>query len=94
MRTFFVSFFILVAAKLSAQAIERKIIIENGNYFFTTIDDNNQLATLNTGKATDAIGDSKKLAMPAGRNYDDPVVPFSWDIEETSVFAISFLLHP
>ena len=94
MRTFFVSFFILVAAKLSAQAIERKIIIENGNYFFSTIDDSNQLATLNTGKVNDAIADSKKLAMPAGRNYDDPIVPFSWDIEDTCVFAISFLLHP
>jgi len=94
MRTIFVSFFIFVAANLFAQEIERKIIIENGNYFFSTIDDNNQLATLNTGKVNEAIADSKKLAMPAGRNYDDPIVPFSWDIEDTSVFAISFLLHP
>ena len=76
------------------QAIERKIIIENGNYFYTTIDDNNQLATLNTGKASEAINGSKKLAMPAGRNYDDPIIPFAWDVDDTSVYAVSFLLHP
>ncbi|MBL0327943.1 MAG: hypothetical protein IPP64_00650 [Bacteroidetes bacterium] len=32
--------------------------------------------------------------MPVGRNYDDPIVPFAWDIVDTSVYAVSFLLHP
>lgn len=94
MRALFVSYFILLTIGLPAQIIERKIIIEKGNYFFTTIDDNNQLATLNTGKVKDAIRESKKLAMPAGRNYDNPIIPFAWDIVDTSVYAVSFLLHP
>ena len=94
MRALFVSYFILLTIGLPAQIIERKIIIEKGNYFFTTIDDNNQLATLNTGKVNDAIRESKKLAMPAGRNYDNPIIPFAWDIVDTSVYAVSFLLHP
>lgn len=93
-KTFFVSFFIFLTSALLAQSIERKIILQNGNYFFTTIDDNNQLATLHTGKDTAAIKNAKKLAMPVGRNYDDPIVPFAWDIVDTSVYAVSFLLHP
>ena len=93
-KTFFVSFFILFSSVVFAQSIERKIIIQNGNYFFTTIDENNQLATLHTGKYTDSIKAAKKLAMPVGRNFDDPIIPFSWDVVDTNIYAISFLLHP
>lgn len=93
-KTFFVSFFIVLSTALFSQAIERKIIIQNGNYYFTTIDENNQLATLNTGKYTDAMKDAKKLAMPVGRNFDDPINPFAWDVLDTNVYAVSFLLHP
>lgn len=93
-KTFFVSFFILVSSVVFAQSIERKIIIQNGNYYFTTIDELTQLATLHTGKYTDSLKASKKLAMPAGRNFDDPIIPFAWDIVDTNIYAISFLLHP
>ena len=93
-KTFFVSFFILVSSVVFAQSIERKIIIQNGNYYFTTIDELTQLATLHTGKDTSKIKNAKKLAMPAGRNFDDPIIPFCWDVVDTSVYAISFLLHP
>ncbi len=93
-RTFFVSFFIFCTTLLVGQSVERKIIIQNGTYFFTTIDENNQLATLHTGKYSEALKDAKKLAMPVGRNSDDPIIPFSWDIVDSSVYAVSFLLHP
>ena len=93
-KAFFVSFFIVLSTALFSQAVERKIIVQNGNYFFTTIDDNNQLATLNTGNYSSEIKDAKKLAMPVGRNYEDPINPFSWDVAGDNVYAISFLLHP
>ncbi len=93
-KTFFVSFFILFSVAVFSQSIERKIIIQNGNYFFTTIDENHQLATLHTGKYTDSIRSAKKLAMPVGRNFDDPIIPFSWDVVDTNLYAVSFLLHP
>lgn len=92
-KTFFVSFFILVSIVVCGQSVERKIIIQNGNYYFTTIDELTQLATLHTGKDTSKIKNAKKLAMPAGRNFDDPIIPFSWDVVDSSVYAISFLLH-
>ncbi|CAN5516245.1 hypothetical protein BH10BAC1_BH10BAC1_17690 [soil metagenome] len=93
-KTFFVSFFILFSCCLFSQAMERKIIIQNGNYFFTTIDEDNQLATLNTGKDTSSLKKAKRLIMPVGRNFDDPIIPFSWDVAGENVYAISFLLHP
>ena len=51
-------------------------ITESGNYYFTTIDELTQLATLHTGKDTSKIKSAKKLAMPVGRNFDDPIIPF------------------
>lgn len=93
-KSFFVSLFVALTFALFSQTIERKIIIQNGNYFFTTIDDNTQLATLNTGKYSDEIKDAKKLAMPVGRNYDDPINPFCWDVSGKNIFAINFLVHP
>ena len=93
MKTLFVSFLIVLGSTLFAQNIERKIIIVNGNFYFTTIDAEFQIGTLNTGKASEAIKTAKKLALPAGRNYSEPVNPFSWDIVDTSVYAINFLMH-
>lgn len=76
------------------QNIERKIIIENGNYFYTTIDEEFQIATLHTGKSTESLSEAKRFAMPAGRNYDAPINPFSWDLSNGFIYAINFLAHP
>ena len=77
-----------------AQSIERKIIIQNGKYYYTTIDPEFQMATLHTGNYADPLKTEIKLALPAGRNYNDPVVPFAWDLFNTSFYAINFLNHP
>ncbi|MBA3971905.1 MAG: hypothetical protein H0X46_07135, partial [Bacteroidetes bacterium] len=90
----FVSLLIILSGVLLSQNIERKIVIQNGNYFFTTIDDENQLATLWTGKDSSAIKTAKKLAIPAGRNYNDPINPFSWDVSGKNLYAVSFFMHP
>lgn len=92
-KTFFVSFFIILSTALFSQTIERKIIVQNGNYYFTTIDDNIQLATLYTGIYSSEIKDAKKLALPFGRNYDDPINPFCWDVSGKKLFAVNFLVH-
>ena len=62
------------------QKIERKIIIKNNNFYYTTIDEEFQIATLHIGKTTDSLNAAKHYALPAGRNYDEPVNPFSWDV--------------
>lgn len=94
MRTFFVLLFLVFSTVLFSQDIERKIIIENGNFYFTAIDNETQVATLFTGKDSSSVKTAKKLALPAGRNFTDPINPFAWDITDKEVYAVNFLMHP
>ncbi len=77
-----------------SQPIERKIIIQNNSFFYSTIDEEFQLATLHTGKYTDPLKKEKIVAVPAGRNYSEPLNPFSWDLKDSNMYAINFLKHP
>jgi hypothetical protein len=77
-----------------ASQIERKVIIENNSFFYSTIDEETQIGTLHTDSISKSLKKAKKLALPAGRNYRQPVNPFSWDIKDSLMYAISFLDHP
>lgn len=79
---------------LKAQNMERKIIIEGGKYYYTTIHEEFQVGTLYSGNYDSPIKEGQKWALPAGRNYSEPVNPFCWDISGSFVYAISFLMHP
>ncbi|HLP12413.1 MAG TPA: hypothetical protein VK177_10815 [Flavobacteriales bacterium] len=79
---------------VNGQNIERKIIIENGTYYYTTIDENYQVATMHTGNVNSPLKEETALAMPAGRNYNDPIIPFSWDLQNNQVYAVNFLVNP
>ncbi|MEO5569674.1 MAG: hypothetical protein ABIT08_11695 [Bacteroidia bacterium] len=92
------SFIIVLLLSLTrsadAQNIERKIIISNNNFYYTTIDEQFQIGTLHTGMISEALETAKQLALPAGRNYNEPVNPFSWDISGDNFYCINFLDHP
>jgi hypothetical protein len=77
-----------------SQTVERKIIIQNNLFFYTTIDAEFQIATLHTDSLSRSLNSARKLALPAGRNYTQPVNPFSWDLRDSLMFAINFLNHP
>jgi hypothetical protein len=87
-------FFSYLVFTINAQSIERKMVISGGVFFYTTIDEEFQMATLHKGKFSATLKSEKKLALPAGRNYNHPVVPFSWDVLKTNFYGISFLTHP
>lgn len=91
---FSISLFFIISQTLFAQNIERKIIIENNKYYYTTIDEECQLATLHVGNCDESLNEGKRFLLPAGRNYDAPVIPFSWDLSNGSIYAINFLNHP
>ncbi len=85
----------LVFTTLSfSQNIERKILIQKQSFFYTTIDSENQLGTLHTDSVSKSLKNAKKLALPAGRNYREPINPFSWDLKDSCMYAVSFLDHP
>lgn len=77
-----------------AQTIERKIIVENNSFFYTTIHEEFQVGTLCTGSISESLNKAKKLALPAGRNYNEPLNPFSWDLKDSEMVAVNFLNHP
>jgi hypothetical protein len=85
---------LIYSSVVISQTIERKIIIEGNLYFYTTIDEETQIGTLHTDSISRSFKKAKKLALPAGRNYRQPVNPFSWDIKDSLMYAISFLDHP
>lgn len=77
-----------------AQNVERKIIIQNGSYYYTTIDPEFQIATLHTGSISEPLNKARHYLLPAGRSLNEPVNPFSWDIVGSTLYAINFLDHP
>jgi hypothetical protein len=94
MKQLFILLFVGLIVRTNAQNIERKIIIKNDQFYYTTIDKEFQIATLNTGKISETMETSKHLALPAGRNYNEPINPFCWDLSDSIVYAINFLNHP
>ncbi|HRG38697.1 MAG TPA: hypothetical protein PK289_09210 [Bacteroidia bacterium] len=77
-----------------SQNIERKIIVQNNSFFYTTVDQEVQIGTLHTGDYTQALKTAKKLAIPAGRNFNKSFNPLSWDISDNLMVAVNFLNHP
>lgn len=77
-----------------SQNIERKIVVQNNSFFYTTIHEEFQIGTLHIGTLLQPLKDAKKLALPAGRNYNRPVNPFSWDITDSLMYAVNNLNHP
>jgi hypothetical protein len=71
--------------------VERKIIIDKGICYYTTIDPEFQIATLYAFDFQKSIKSARKLVLPAGRNSNVPVIPFCWDIAGTDILAINFM---
>jgi hypothetical protein len=74
-----------------AQQVERKIIIDKGTCYYTTIDPEFQIATLYAFDFQKPVNSAKKLVLPAGRNFNVPVIPFCWDIAGNDIIAINFM---
>lgn len=96
-QTFYIFLFLIgLQLTVCAQSIERKIIIEKGVFYYTTVDEEFQVATLHMGsvKANESLKKAIALALPAGRNYEDPIIPFAWDVSGDNCFAVNWAVHP
>jgi hypothetical protein len=77
-----------------AQSLERKIILSDGQLWFTTVNEDYQLASLYQLGTEVPFDQAKPLLLPAGRNITEDHNPFSWDLWEDEMMAINFLDHP
>lgn len=73
--------------------VERKIIIEQGKYYFFTIDEETQLATMHTGSIYDKLNKAKKYPMPIGRELNDTFNPLCFDINKGTLIGINWILN-
>lgn len=75
--------------------MDRKIIIENENFYCVSIDPVYQIGTLHAGTINDTLLSAEKLALPAGRNLGGNENQLCWDIQNgKNIYAISTLEHP
>ena len=90
-RNFIVMLLFFQVLSVWSQNLERKIIIENGMCYYTTIDPEFQIATLYVVAFDKPMKTAKKYALPAGRNLSVPIIPFSWDVVGKDVFVVNFM---
>ncbi|HSH65316.1 MAG TPA: hypothetical protein VLB84_05820 [Bacteroidia bacterium] len=90
---FFTAFLLMLLPSFWAysQQLERKIIIENGKGYYITIDPEFQVATLFSVDMDKPIKTRKDYVLPAGRNFNLPVIPFSWDTDGNDILLINFM---
>lgn len=74
-------------------AIERKIIIEKGQFYFFTIDEETQLATLHTGAVSDRLNRARRYPIPIGRERNDAFNPLCFDISNNTLIGINWILN-
>jgi hypothetical protein len=89
----FVLLFIGGSSLLTAQQVERKVIVENGQYYYVTIDEMHQIGTLYIGKYDQPLHQSKAFGLPAGRGISAQTNPLAWDLADTKMYAVNFLDH-
>lgn len=73
--------------------LERKIIIEDGIYYYTTVDDNHQMTTLYKGEVNKALKFARPFAVPVGRGISAQTNPLAWDISMNHLYAVNFIDH-
>lgn len=73
---------------------ERKIIIEKGRFYYITVDDRSQLATLHEGDVKQGLVLAEEKRLPLGRPSGDPLLPLAFDIYAGQMTAINWVLNP
>lgn len=87
------NFLLMLPLLAPAQKIERKIIIQDGQFYFFTVDDETQLATLYTGSVSQRLNNAVKRPMPLGRMADEPQTPLCFDVDGNELTGINWILN-
>lgn len=94
-KTIAASFFAFIASagSIYAQAgIERKIIVDKGNAYYCTVDDDWQLATLHAttiGKSSS----ERVFELPLGRERKDEFMPLCFDMKGNKMIGLNWITN-
>jgi len=76
-----------------SQNLERKLIVENGLFYYVSVDENMQIATLYKGSVNDKLAMATAYAVPAGRGISAQPNPLAWDVRNEEMMAVNFMDH-
>lgn len=96
LRRILLGLYVFLTGTFYAQAqlrIERKIIIEDGQFYFFTVDDETQLATLYSGSVNQKLKGAKKRLFPIGREFTEPFNPLAFDIKANEFVGVNWMLN-
>lgn len=86
-------FLFFLALNVQGQNFERKVIIQDGKYYYVSVDENLQIGTLYIGLTKDDLKLARAYALPAGRGISAQINPLAWDINKDEMTAINFMDH-
>lgn len=93
-KPFLITLFLLLAQCSFAQnTFERKIIIDNGQFYYCTVDNDLQLASLHRGTLQQNVNNPSSYPIPLGREISDPFVPLCFDIHKDALIGINWILN-
>jgi hypothetical protein len=85
--------FIMSNTVMGQVSIDRKIIIDQGQYYYCSIDNETQLATLYFGAAKQKLQQANHKQIPIGRAVEDPINPLCFDIQHNKLLGINWILN-
>lgn len=85
--------FITSKTAIGQLTIDRKIIIEQGQYYYCSIDNETQLATLYFGTAKQKLQQANHKIIPLGRAIEDPLNPLCFDIQHNEILGVNWILN-
>lgn len=84
------------AGLVAAQGIERKIIVEDGQFTYFIVDPETQLAHLYSGNVRQTMKQSKEneRIIPTGRSFDEAANPLSFSKKGNELISINWIQNP
>jgi hypothetical protein len=89
----FICFLWTTNISIAQSKIERKIIIQNGQYYFFTIDEETQMAKIYSGAFKQKLNKVQKRMFPIGREFNDQFNPLAFDINGDEFVGINWILN-
>lgn len=74
-------------------SIERKIIIEQGQYYYCSVNNETQLASLHYGGIKQKLSQCNNKLIPIGRSIEEPFNPLCFDIQRNELVGINWILN-
>lgn len=93
----FVLFFIILICSfnfsIAQSKIEKKILIQDGMFYFMTFDEISGMSTLHMGHVSNSIHQSQNYILPWSRHTESPEQVLMWDIIKDSFTCVNTIRH-